>query len=138
MSGEQDRLVEQLFQDYQSHRSKMADMIQQMQEINATATSPRREVTITVSHNGGISDIKFTGTAYRRLTPSDLSKLILDTLNEAKEAAAAKAAEVLAPMLPPAVNARDLLSGKLGVNAFAPEDGPKLPDVVREQLQGRG
>jgi DNA-binding protein YbaB len=138
MSGEQDRLVEQLFQDYQSHRSKMADMIQQMQEINATATSPRREVTITVSHNGGISDIKFTGTAYRRLTPTDLSKLILDTLNEAKEAAAAKAAEVLAPMLPPAVNARDLLSGKLGVNAFAPEDGPKLPDVVREQLQGRG
>ncbi|MDT4993463.1 MAG: hypothetical protein QOH97_3355 [Actinoplanes sp.] len=139
MSEERDRLVEQLMQDYQSHRGKMADMLQQMQEINATATSPRREVTITVSQHGGMSDIKFTGTAYRRLAPNELSKLILDTLNEAKDAAAARAAEVLAPMLPSSLNARDLLSGKLGVNAFAPEDGPRLPQVVREQLfQDRG
>jgi DNA-binding protein YbaB len=134
MSEERDLLVEQMLQDYQSHRGKMTDMLQRMQEVNATATSPRREVTITVSQHGGMSDIKFTGTAYRRLAPNELSKLILDTLSEAKEAVVAQAAEVLAPMLPSSVNARDLLNGKLSVDAFAPEDGPRLPQVVREQF----
>jgi hypothetical protein len=61
MSEERDRLVEQMLQDYQSHRGKMTDMLQQMQEINPTATSPRREVTITASQHGGMSDIKFPG-----------------------------------------------------------------------------
>jgi DNA-binding protein YbaB len=135
MSGEQDRVLEQLFQDYQSHRSKMASMAQQMQEISGTATSPRREVTVTVKHNGGLTDIKFTGSAYRRMTPTELSDLILATVNDAKEKAADAAADVLAPMLPPTMNARDIVSGKLGLNAFAPEDGPRLPQIVREELQ---
>lgn len=135
MSGEQDRVLEQLFQDYQSHRSRMADMARQMQEIFGTATSPRREVTVTVKHNGGMTDIKFTGSAYRRLAPNELSELILATVNEAKEKAAEQAAELLAPMLPNGMNARDLVSGKLGLNAFAPEGGPNLPQIVRENLQ---
>jgi DNA-binding protein YbaB len=136
MSGEQERVLEQLFQDYQSHRSRMADMARQMQEIYGTATSPRREVTVTVKHNGGMTDIKFTGSAYRRLPPAELSELIMQTVNEAKEKAAEQAAELLAPMLPPSMNARDLVSGKLGLDAFAPEGGPNLPQIVREQLQG--
>ncbi|MDT5041140.1 MAG: hypothetical protein QOE51_2125, partial [Actinoplanes sp.] len=37
MSEERDLLVEQMLQDYQSHRGKMTDMLQRMQEVNATA-----------------------------------------------------------------------------------------------------
>ncbi len=135
MSGEQDRILEQLFQDYQSHRSRMADLAQKMQEIYGTATSPRREVTVTVKHNGGVSDITFSGSAYKRLPPAELSELVLNTINAAREKAVEAAAEVLAPMLPGTMNARDLASGKLGLDAFAPADGPNLPQIVREELQ---
>lgn len=136
MSGEQERVLEQLFQDYQSHRSRMADLAQQMQEVSGTATSPRRELTVTVKHNGGLSDIKFTGSAYRRMSPAELSELIMTTVTEAKEKAADAAAEVLAPMLPGNMNARDVATGKFGIETFAPADGPRLPQAVREQLYG--
>jgi DNA-binding protein YbaB len=136
MSGEQERVLEQLFQDYQRQRSRMADLAKQMQEISGTATSPRRELTVTVQHNGGLTDIKFTGSAYRRMAPNELADLIMSTVADAKEKAADAAAEVLAPMLPPSMNARDIVSGKLGMEAFAPAAGPRLPQAVREQLHG--
>jgi DNA-binding protein YbaB len=136
MSGEQERVLEELFEGYQRHRSRMTDLATQMQEISGTATSPRRELTVTVQHNGGLTDIKFTGSAYRRMTPTELSDLILSTVAEAKEKATDAAAEVLAPMLPPSMNARDVVSGKFGLEALAPAAGPRLPQAVREQLHG--
>jgi DNA-binding protein YbaB len=135
MSGEQERVLEELFEGYQRQRSRMADLAQQMKEVSGTATSPRRELTVTVEHNGGLTDIKFTGSAYRRMAPNELSELILSTVAEAKEKATEAAAEVMAPMLPPSMNARDVVSGKFGMDLFAPAE-PRLPQAVREQLHG--
>lgn len=134
MSGD-DRRLEQLFEDYQRQRSRMADLAREMQEISATATSPRREVSVTVKHTGGVTDIKFTGSSYRRMAPNELSSLIMTTIADAKEQAADAAAELIAPMLPAGMNARDMVAGKLGVEALAPAAGPRLPQAVREQLQ---
>jgi DNA-binding protein YbaB len=106
-----------------------------MREISATATSARREVSVTVKHTGGVTDIKFTGSGYRRLAPNELSSLIMATINDAKDQAADAAAGLLAPLLPSGMNARDVVAGKLGVEALAPAAGPRLPQAVREQLQ---
>ena len=37
--------------------------------------------------------------------------------------------------MPAGVNARDLVAGRLGIEPLAPSDGPRLPQIIREQLQ---
>jgi len=130
-----DHRLETMFEEYQRQRVTLTELHQKIQAISATASSPRREVEVTVNHGGGITDITFTGTAYRRLAPKDLSALILRTIDDAKQQAAAESAELLAPMMPAGLNARDLLAGRLGLEQLAPSDGPRLPQIVREQLQ---
>ncbi|RZU53492.1 YbaB/EbfC DNA-binding family protein [Krasilnikovia cinnamomea] len=134
MSGERDRCVEDLLQQYQRQRSGLAELHRRMQEVSATAVSPRREVSVTVNHNGGVTDIKFTGSAYRRMTPQELSAVIMRTLHDAREQAADEAARIIAPILPEGLNARDVVSGRLSTEQLVPSSGPRMPQVVREQL----
>ena len=53
----------------------------------------------------------------------------------AKERAAAESAELLAPLMPNGLDARELLAGRASLDQLAPPDGPRLPRIVREQLQ---
>jgi DNA-binding protein YbaB len=135
MSMSDDHRLETMFEEYQRQRLTLTELHQKIQAISVTASSPRREVEVTVNHGGSITDIKFTGTGYRRLAPKELSALIMHTIDEAKEQAAAESAELLAPMMPAGLNARDLLAGRLGLEQMAPSDGPRLPQIVREQLR---
>lgn len=134
MSGADHRL-EQMLEEYQRQRASLTDLHQKIQEIAVTVASPRREVEVTVNHNGNLTDIAFVGTAYRRLAPKELSALIMRTLGDAKEKAAEESAELISPLLPAGLNARDLVAGRLGIEAQAPSDGPRLPQIIREQLR---
>ena len=130
-----DHRLETMFEEYQRQRLTLTELHQKIQAISVTASSARRELEVTVNHGGAITDITFTGTGYRKLAPKDLSALILRTIADAKEQAAAESAELLAPMMPAGLNARDLVAGRLGLEQLAPSDGPRLPQIVREQLQ---
>jgi DNA-binding protein YbaB len=127
-----DRL-ERLFEEYQRQRDNLGNMQRRMAEISASATSPRREVTVTVGQNGVLTDIQFANGAYRRMTPSDLTAVVMSTFNEAKEAALEEAARILAPMLPDGVDAGAMVRGKAGVDAYMPAE-PRMATSVREIL----
>ncbi|GAA2713722.1 YbaB/EbfC family nucleoid-associated protein [Actinoplanes palleronii] len=129
--------IEQLFAEYQRQRDNLADMQRKMSEISASATSPRREVTVTVGQNGVLTDIQFANGTYRRMTPSDLTAVVMTTFAEAKEAAMDQAAQILAPMLPDGLNAADLVRGKAGADAYLPAE-PRIATSVREMLGMRG
>jgi len=133
MSG--DSRLEQMFEQYQRQHSMLTDLHQKMKEISVTATSPRREVEITVNHGGSVTDIAFTGSAYKRMAPKELAEVIMRTLEDAKDKAADESARLLEPVMPNGMNARDLLAGRLGIEQLAPADGPRLPQIVREELQ---
>ncbi|WP_436535571.1 YbaB/EbfC family nucleoid-associated protein [Actinoplanes sp. HUAS TT8] len=130
-----DHRLETMFEEYQRQRLSLTELHQRVQAIRATASSPRREIDVTVNHGGSVTDITFQGTAYRKLAPKDLSALILKTIDDAKAKAVTEAAELLAPMMPPGMNARELLAGSLGLDRMVPADGPRLPQIVNEQLQ---
>lgn len=130
-----DHRLETMFEDYQRQRLSLTEIHQKIQAISVTATSARRELEVTVNHGGAVTDISFVGTGYRKLAPKDLSALILRTIADAKEQAAAESAQLLAPMMPAGLNARDLVAGRLGLEQLAPSDGPRLPQIVREQLK---
>ena len=45
--------IEGLFQEYERQRTSLAEMQARMSALSATATSPRREVSVVVGQNGG-------------------------------------------------------------------------------------
>lgn len=125
--------IEQLFEEYQRHRDTLAQTQRRMSEISATASSPRREVTVTVGQNGVMTDIQFGGSAYRRMAPADLTAAILATYADAKEGAMRQAADILAPLLPEGLDASALVRGEAGADAFLPAE-PRIATSVRELL----
>ncbi|MCA2217452.1 YbaB/EbfC family nucleoid-associated protein [Jidongwangia harbinensis] len=125
--------IEHLFQEYGRQRSSLTEMQQKMRDISVSATSPRREVTVTVGQSGVLTDVTFPTGAYKRLTPTELTALILQTYAEAKESALQRAAELLAPMLPDGMDAQALVRGTAGAETFLPPE-PRMATSVREFL----
>ncbi|MFI5934993.1 YbaB/EbfC family nucleoid-associated protein [Actinoplanes sp. NPDC051494] len=125
--------IESLFESYQQQRNSLTELQEKMRALTATATSPRREVTITVGQNGVMTDIKFPTGAHKRLTPVDLTELIMTTYAEAKEDVMQQAAATLAPMLPDGMDAQALVRGTAGTDAFLPKE-PRMVTSVREML----
>ncbi|WP_406077935.1 YbaB/EbfC family nucleoid-associated protein [Micromonospora sp. NBC_00858] len=125
--------IESLLEEYQRQRNSLTEMQQKMRELSASVTSPRREVTVTVGQNGVVTDIRFPTGAYKRLTPADLTTVILETYAEAKEQVLAQATAILAPMLPDGVDAGALVRGTAGTDAYLPAE-PRMATSVREIL----
>ncbi|AGZ38792.1 YbaB/EbfC family nucleoid-associated protein [Actinoplanes friuliensis] len=125
--------IEHLFEEYQRQRASFSTLQQQMREISASATSARHEVTVTVGQSGVLTDIRFPTSAYKRLTPAELTATIMQTFAEAKEEATSQAAAILAPMLPDGMDARAMVSGQAGVDTYLPAE-PRMATSVREIL----
>ena len=133
MASEHRRRIEDLYEQYQRQRQGLGDLQRRMQAISVTAYSPRREVAVTVGYTGVVSDITFPNSNYRRLAPQELSSMLMRAIADAKDRAAAEAAEVLTPLLPAGIDAKTLVSGKYSVEQLVPAQ-PQFPPVVVEQL----
>lgn len=126
--------IEGLFAEYERQRSGIGDLQARMKEVRASATSPRREVTVTVGRGGELTDVTFPTGAYKRLTPTELASAILRTYAEAREQAMDQAAELLAPMLPEGMNAAMMVRGEAGVDMYLPPGGPRMTSGARALL----
>ena len=126
--------LEELHKAYQQQRSLLTELRTQITDIAVTAVSTRKEVSVTVNNTGVITDITFLGSGYKRHNAKELSALVMQTIGEAKAKAQELSAQLLAPFLPPGMDARRLMSGNVDVDAIAPPDGPRMPQAVREQL----
>lgn len=129
--------VENLVTEYQQQRDTLAGLHRKMQELSASATSPRREVTVAVGPHGVLTDIQFPTKAHRRLTSAELSALVTATYTQAREQVADKAAALLAPMLPEGLDAHSLVRGTAGLDTFMPPDGSRMTVGLREMLARR-
>jgi DNA-binding protein YbaB len=127
------RNVEMLRDEYERQVTNLGEMHRRLKEISATAVSPRRELSVTVGNQGVITEVKFLTSVYRRLAKNELSELVMRTITEAREKAIEQTAEVMAPMLPPGLNAKDLLTGAADVAQLAPDES-RLPPLLRERL----
>jgi hypothetical protein len=126
--------IEGLFAEYERQRGSITDLQARMKEVRASATSPRREVTVTVGRGGELTDIAFPTGAYKRLTPTELTSIILRTFGEAREQAMDQAAELLAPLLPAGMNAAQMVRGETGVDTYLPPGGPRMTSGARALL----
>ncbi|WP_431923518.1 YbaB/EbfC family nucleoid-associated protein [Micromonospora wenchangensis] len=129
-----DDRVEELFAEYARQRSSLSDLQQRMSTVRGCATSPRQEVTVTVGQNGVLTEIAFPTGAYRRMTPTELQASIMQTFAEAKEKVMTQAAELIAPLLPPGMDAARMVRGEAGPDMFLPPGGPRMTSGVRALL----
>ncbi|WBB80453.1 YbaB/EbfC family nucleoid-associated protein [Micromonospora sp. WMMD882] len=129
-----DDRIEELFAEYERQRSSLTELQERMREIQASATAPRREVTVTVGQNGVLTAVTFPTGAYRRMTPVELQAVIMQTYAEAKEQVMDRAADIIAPLLPDGMNAARMVRGEAGVDMYLPPGGPRMTSGVRRML----
>ena len=122
MSAPLEQQLDEAMSHYRDQRAGALDYQRRLGEVAATATSPRRVVTVTVGGQGQVTDISFPTGAYKRMAPAELAAAIMSTLDEARDKALDQAADLLAPMLPPGLDARSVMRGTADIGAVLPAE----------------
>jgi hypothetical protein len=92
-------------------------------EVSSTATAPRRVVSLTLGARGEITALRFPTNAYKSMAPAELADVIMKTAGEARALAMARAAELLAPLLPSGLSAEAVLNGTAELCDLRPPKG---------------
>ncbi len=87
------RRIEEQVAEAQERARRAAEVRQGIDALRGVATSPRRELSVTVDASGRLVDVEVTDAAYR-LSPRDLGRLIVETTRAAGRQAGAKAVEL--------------------------------------------
>ena len=82
--------VQQQIADAQERAAKAQAMRADVEAIRGTATSPRREITVTVDSAGRLMAVDLADAAYD-LEPRDLGRLLVDTAEQARQRAGQQA-----------------------------------------------
>lgn len=127
-SGYEQELNESLAR-YQRRRQELAEFQRGMAAITVTVTAPRRVVSVTMGNAGEVRELTFPTAAYRSMTPVELATVITKTIEDARSQALDRAAELLSGMLPPGLDARQLVRGKTDLSQMLPDDPTALAVV---------
>ncbi|MFD2473437.1 YbaB/EbfC family nucleoid-associated protein [Amycolatopsis silviterrae] len=118
MSSQYEKMLEDAMGAYQRQRDHFDETRREVETATSTVTSARREVTATVGRTGELTELSFPTSAYKRMAPTELASVIVQTISAAREKSITAAAELMAPLLPPGISAQDLMSGKADVNTL--------------------
>ncbi|WP_306750423.1 YbaB/EbfC family nucleoid-associated protein [Saccharothrix yanglingensis] len=129
--------LDQLLTQFQEQQRAMVEIQRRLREIRVTATAPRKVVSVTVGHGGHVTDVKFPTAAYKKMPPAELAGVLVDTIADAQRKAADEAAALMAPQMPPGLDAKAMFSGELDVEAFTPPESG-LPEPLRAVLRTEG
>ena len=115
------RLDESLAQ-YRRRREELGAVQRGMAELAVTKVAPRKVVSVTVGGAGEVKEISFPTTAYKNLSQAELGSILTKTVAEAREAAIDRAAELIAPMMPPGLDPRQVMRGRADLDQVMPEN----------------
>ncbi|HEX7305451.1 YbaB/EbfC family nucleoid-associated protein [Lentzea sp.] len=135
MSSPKSEQIEELMEQYRRQFAEISETQRKLREISCTATAARQVVAVTAAHGGAVSDIRFPVGAYKRMAPSELAAVIVKTIAEAQGMARREAAVLIAPTLPPGMDAESLLSGEADLRTFLPPE-PELLGTTRDITTG--
>ncbi len=119
---------------YEKSTKSVAKMQEGLNSITGKARSKSRMISVAVDSHGKVTELKFHTQAWRKMAPGELSKVILDTIEDARQAAQRELWPLLSEFLPAGIDPSDMRAG--GVN-WAEKLGrpPALPDIVTEMLK---
>ncbi|MEU4575201.1 YbaB/EbfC family nucleoid-associated protein [Nonomuraea sp. ATR24] len=120
------RLLEQLVQEVNQQTEQLGRMRERARELSATATSKDGLVTVTVGPRGEVRSIEFDPRVYRRLSPSELSAVLVEQIGRATTQVSGEMKELMAPFVPD-LPFEDLFGEGTDLDAFLPGAGPAQP-----------
>lgn len=123
--------TEALAEEYRRQIASFDDLKRQLEAVEGTAVSPRRELTVTMGNHGVLKELKFLSNAHRKLTAAELSDLVNRTITDARAQADAGIAEILRPMLPAHVDPKVAMRGDFAIGDLLSEEPNP---VVAEQI----
>ncbi|GAA3211209.1 YbaB/EbfC family nucleoid-associated protein [Nonomuraea helvata] len=94
------RLLEQLVQEVNQQTEQLKKMQEKVGELSATASSKDGMVTVTVGPRGEVRTIDFDPRVYRKLSPSELSAVIVQQIERATSEVSAGMKELMEPFVP--------------------------------------
>jgi DNA-binding protein YbaB len=113
-------MIENLRAEQRRRFEELGKTQDQLRALSHTVVAPRRVVSVTVGHGGAVKDIKFPNGAYKNLAPAELASVVLKTIKDAQDQVALEAADIIAPTLPPGMDARKLFTGEADLQAVLP------------------
>jgi DNA-binding protein YbaB len=117
-----DKQIEQLAEEYQRNRAAALDFQTRLQEISATATSPKGLVTVVVGGQGELRSVVFHSRAYRAMAPAELAQVILETVDRARDGALRELFQAMPAGEMAGLRYEDVLNGRADVTALLPEN----------------
>jgi DNA-binding protein YbaB len=142
MSSPFNEQIEQVMAQFTEQRTKLQETQRDLQKATVTASPKDHLLTVTMGVSGEVKDIKFHRNDYATMAPAELSAILVDTLNKARELAAAKAQAAFSSMAGFSSGLRDSLAGGSELDdIFGLLDGtttpaPKRVDRDEEDFDG--
>lgn len=125
--------MEEALAQYQRRREELVAFQRDAAEIAVTVTAPRKVVSVTIGNGGTVKEIKFPTAAYKNLSGPELAKVLVTTIEDARSQALDKMADLLAPMLPPGLDPRQVVRGSADLHKVMPEDPVDLTGAAVSQ-----
>ena len=103
--------AEQLLADYRRSREQLAAVHRALAALAVSESSNDGAVTVTVGAQGRLIDLSIHDETYRHYRPQRLAETIVRLTAAATERAAAQAARIMEPVLPPGTDPAALVAG---------------------------
>jgi len=118
--------ADELVAGYRRSREQLAAVQAALAAVTATAASSDGSVTATVGPQGRLAELTLAPDAYGRHRPRELAEMIVEVTARAAATAAARAQDILAPVLPAGADPEATLTGRadLRPGEIAPLDRP--------------
>jgi DNA-binding protein YbaB len=111
-------MVEAAMQELQRSRERLVALRSTMSEASTTVSSKDKAISVTVDGRGAVTGIAFHSAKFRKMAPAELGAALVDAIAAARQSALERVAETFQPMFPSALPAKDVLSGKLNLDAM--------------------
>jgi DNA-binding protein YbaB len=124
------RLLEQLVQEVNQQTEQLGRMHEKVRELSATVQSKDGMVTVTVGPRGEVRTIEFDPRVYRKLSPSELSALIVEQIGRAGAQVSGDMKELMESVVPD-LPFEDVFGEGTGFESFLPRPGRPEPGDPR-------
>ncbi|WP_067172417.1 YbaB/EbfC family nucleoid-associated protein [Microtetraspora niveoalba] len=130
MSDEYQAMIEGLAEEYNRQAVRLRETYGRLSELSATCRSEDGMVTVTIGSRGEVRGIEFDPRVYRKLSPSELSRSIMELIAKGSAEIAEGTRELMAPLVPEGLPYEELFGEGVDLSSFLPQpvDLPRKED----------
>jgi DNA-binding protein YbaB len=133
MSNHYEESMNRLKAEFDQAVKGLEKMQESLDDTKGKARSKSRMVSAVVDGRGDVTELKFHTQAWRTMSPGELSKVIMQTVNDARAAAQRQMWSAVSELAPDGPDLSELLSGQVKWSE-ALSDAHRLPRIVEEFL----